>query len=59
MGEEIFGPLLPILTFDTLNEALDTVESHPHPLALYFFSEDQGCTEEGLRYLPFWRRLYQ
>ena len=36
MGEEIFGPLLPILTFDTLNEALDTVESHPHPLALYF-----------------------
>ena len=38
MGEEIFGPLLPILTFDTLDEALDTVESHPHPLALYFFS---------------------
>lgn len=36
MGEEIFGPLLPILTFDTLDEALDTVESHPHPLALYF-----------------------
>ena len=34
MGEEIFGPLLPILTFDTLNAALDTVESHPHPLAL-------------------------
>ena len=34
MGEEIFGPLLPILTFDTLAEALDTVESHPHPLAL-------------------------
>lgn len=42
MGEEIFGPLLPILTFDTLNEALDTVESHPHPLALYFFSEEIG-----------------
>ena len=41
MGEEIFGPLLPILTFDTLDEALDTVESHPHPLALYFFSEDK------------------
>ena len=48
MGEEIFGPLLPILTFDTLNEALDTVESHPHPLALYFFSEDKAAQKKVL-----------
>lgn len=48
MGEEIFGPLLPILTFDTLNEALDTVESHPHPLALYFFSEDKATQKKVL-----------
>ena len=48
MGEEIFGPLLPILTFDTLNEALDTVESHPHPRALYFFSEDKAAQKKVL-----------
>lgn len=48
MGEEIFGPLLPILTFDTLDEALDTVESHPHPLALYFFSEDKSAQKKVL-----------
>lgn len=48
MGEEIFGPLLPILTFDTLEEALDTVESHPHPLALYFFSEDKAAQKKVL-----------
>lgn len=48
MGEEIFGPLLPILTFDTLDEALDTVESHTHPLALYFFSEDKAAQKKVL-----------
>ena len=48
MGEEIFGPLLPILTFDALDEALDTVESHPHPLALYFFSEDKAAQKKML-----------
>ena len=48
MGEEIFGPLLPILTFDTLDEALDTVESPPHPLALYFFSEDKAAQKKVL-----------
>ena len=48
MGEEIFGPLLPILTFDTLDEALDTVEAHPHPLALYFFSEDKAAQKKVL-----------
>ena len=48
MGEEIFGPLLPILTFDALDEALDTMESHPHPLALYFFSEDKAAQKKVL-----------
>ena len=48
MGEEIFGPLLPILTFDTLDEALDTVESNTQPLALYFFSEDKAAQKKVL-----------
>lgn len=48
MGEEIFGPLLPILTFDSLDDAIKTVESHPHPLALYFFSEDKRAQKKIL-----------
>lgn len=41
MQEEIFGPLLPILTFRHLEEAVEIVQSHPHPLALYVFSENK------------------
>ena len=48
MGEEIFGPVLPILTYDTLEEAIDIVEEHPHPLALYLFSEDKGAQKKVL-----------
>jgi len=43
MGEEIFGPVLPILTFQGLEEAIRKVESLPHPLALYFFSSDKAA----------------
>ena len=38
MEEEIFGPLLPILTYATLEEAIAFVNARPKPLALYFFS---------------------
>ena len=48
MGEEIFGPLLPIITFDSLDEVIDTVESHPHPLAFYFFSESKDAQKKML-----------
>ena len=48
MGEEIFGPLLPVLTYSSLDEAIRTVESHPHPLALYFFSEDKKAQKKVL-----------
>jgi len=40
MQEEIFGPLLPILTYETFPEAIDQINQHPKPLALYFFSTD-------------------
>ena len=49
MEEEFFGPLLPILTYYTLEEVIRTVESHPHPLALYFFSEDKTAQKKLLR----------
>jgi aldehyde dehydrogenase (NAD+) len=38
MQEEIFGPLLPVLTFDELSEAIAFINARPKPLALYFFS---------------------
>lgn len=41
MGEEIFGPVLPILTYKNLNEAVREINARPHPLALYFFSKDK------------------
>lgn len=48
MGEEIFGPILPVLTFDTLEEAIQMVEARPHPLALYFFSENKTAQNQVL-----------
>ena len=42
MGEEIFGPILPVLTYDDLDAALAEIEARPHPLALYLFSEDKA-----------------
>ena len=45
MQEEIFGPVLPILTFDTLEEVMDLLSRRPKPLAFYFFSEDQARIE--------------
>jgi aldehyde dehydrogenase (NAD+) len=41
MQEEIFGPLLPVLTFDTLEEAISQVNARPKPLALYYFSRSR------------------
>ena len=41
MQEEIFGPIMPIMTFDDLDSVIETVESKPHPLALYIFSNNK------------------
>lgn len=41
MKEEIFGPLLPILEYESLEEAIAFVNSRPKPLVLYFFSENR------------------
>lgn len=53
MQEEIFGPILPILTYDSLDEAVDFINGRPHPLALYLFSEDKAVQERFLRHVPF------
>lgn len=41
MQEEIFGPVLPVLTFTSLDEVFDIVGRQPHPLAGYFFTQDK------------------
>lgn len=41
MEEEIFGPILPIIPFDAIDEALAFVKQRPKPLALYLFSQDR------------------
>ena len=41
MGEEIFGPVLPVLTFDRFEDVYDILKNRPKPLALYLFSTDK------------------
>jgi aldehyde dehydrogenase (NAD+) len=48
MEDEIFGPLLPIIAYDDLDEAIEFVNSRPRPLALYFFSRDKSRQERVL-----------
>lgn len=40
MQEEIFGPILPILEYGTVDEALDYIDRRPHPLSGYYFGND-------------------
>jgi coniferyl-aldehyde dehydrogenase len=49
MREEIFGPVLPIKTYRTLDQAIDYVNTHPRPLALYYFGVDPAKRDEVLR----------
>ena len=41
MQDEIFGPILPIVTFKEVDEAIGNIKSYPKPLALYIFSADK------------------
>lgn len=46
MKEEIFGPILPIITFKTLEEAKNIVRTMPHPLSLYIYSKSKKNIQE-------------
>jgi|SRR5579871_4587656 len=41
MQDEIFGPILPVITIEDYNEAIGFISHRPHPLALYIFSNDK------------------
>ncbi|MGO8953205.1 MAG: coniferyl aldehyde dehydrogenase [Rhodomicrobium sp.] len=48
MREEIFGPVLPVKSYGSLDEAIDYVNSHPRPLALYYFGAGRESRDKVL-----------
>ncbi|MDR6489228.1 aldehyde dehydrogenase (NAD+) [Chryseobacterium vietnamense] len=50
MQQEIFGPVLPVMTYSDIEEALEEINSRPKPLALYVFSEDQKFADYVLNH---------
>ncbi len=53
MEDEIFGPLLPIIPYDSLQEAIEHIVSRPKPLAFYVFSENESKRQEIITKVPF------
>jgi len=53
MTEEIFGPIWPVIEYNTLDEAIAFVNSRPKPLALYFFSENKHNQKRIIREISF------
>ncbi|MGD1808212.1 aldehyde dehydrogenase [Dapis sp. BLCC M126] len=49
MQEEIFGPILPVLEYENLEEVIAVVNSRPKPLSLYFFSRNKQKQKQVLR----------
>ena len=48
MQEEIFGPILPVVTYRTLDEAIAYINERPRPLSLYYFDEDSARVNDML-----------
>ncbi|PTM57822.1 aldehyde dehydrogenase [Desmospora activa] len=53
MQEEIFGPILPVLSYRDLAEVVKMVNHHPKPLALYYFSENRSQQDTILEQISF------
>ena len=53
MQEEIFGPVLPILTFKHFEELYPTLAAKDKPLAFYFFSENRSRIDDAMKRFPF------
>ena len=48
MQEEIFGPVLPVMTYKAVDQAIDYINEHDRPLGLYYFGEDKSEQERVL-----------
>lgn len=53
MGEEIFGPIIPIISYDDLDEILNKIKTLPKPLAFYVYTQDKNIEEKILRGMEF------
>lgn len=53
MQQEIFGPILPLLTYTDISEVESFILSRPRPLACYLFTRDRGLEKELTRHIPF------
>ncbi len=53
MQEEIFGPVLPILTYDSIDDVIRLVNEKPHPLALYLFTRNRKLAHKVLTLCSF------
>ena len=53
MGEEIFGPIIPIISYDNLDEILAKIKRLPKPLAFYTYTQDKNIEEKILRGMEF------
>lgn len=53
MQEEIFGPILPVLTFDAWGDVLDRIRRRPKPLAMYLFTNDRSLRDRILGSISF------
>lgn len=53
MEDELFGPILPVLTYSNLGEAIHRVRSLPKPLSAYMFTENEQAADYFIEQLPF------
>ncbi len=53
MQEEIFGPILPVIAYEKLDEAIGYIREHDKPLALYLFSDDANTVDRVLKECSF------
>jgi len=53
MGEEIFGPIMPILTFDSFDDVIDGLKNKDKPLALYLFTSDNTHKQRVVKELSY------
>jgi coniferyl-aldehyde dehydrogenase len=48
MQDEIFGPILPVMTYESIDQAIDYVNAHDRPLGLYYFGADKAEADKVL-----------
>lgn len=53
MSEEIFGPLMPVITYESLDEIIEKINTMAHPLALYLFSEKKEVQNKVMKSVSF------